>query len=93
MSLKELLNKHRTEIKELQQKCKHSDLSLYYDKSVIGAGSSSASVHIYCKNCGLKKIIFRKPEELATPIVMTLEKQEGFRDQRLNILCNEHELS
>lgn len=83
--LKEMLKKHREEIDTLLKNCTHKHLKIYKDHSVIGCGSAYPAIHIICKNCGKKKIMFVNGlTEYKTKIEKTLEKQDGIKDQRLN---------
>ena len=83
--IKELWKKHYNEIEELRKTCKHQKKHIIKreDSSVVGCGTAFPSVHVTCTNCGMKKIIFRKANEMGTYIRKTLDKQ-GFKDERLN---------
>lgn len=84
-ALREMQRKHFMEEEELRKKCPHlkSYLKMSLDDSSVGAGSCYPSIHITCRNCGTKKIIFHlNPEKRKT--VKKQLKRQGFKDERLN---------
>lgn len=91
-ALKEMFERHRLEIKELRENCAHKNLKIRKDRSCVGAGSLFPSIHIVCRNCGKKKIIFRRKSEENVEVEKTLELQAGFKDQRLDCSTYDWEL-
>lgn len=85
----ELKEKHWKELEELRKICKHDvkHIKIYFDHSVVGRGSASPSVHIICRNCGSKKVMFRESDEMKVRIFKTLKRQRDIKDQRLDGIC------
>lgn len=84
--LKALIDGHNAAVDALRKRCDHAPkyLKIYLDHSVVGCGSSIPSVHVICRNCGTKKIIFRRTEaEERTKVEKTMAKQ-GFSDERMD---------
>lgn len=85
--LKELLSRHRCDVSRLRGRCQHRerDITIREDHSVVGCGSAYPSIHVVCRNCGAKKIIFRSGEtELKKKVKKTLKRQ-GFADERMDL--------
>lgn len=85
--LKTVLKRHQMELAKLRAMCAHPPeyIKLYFDKSVVGAGSCYPSAHLTCRLCGsLKIIFFQNTAEYSTKIHLTLGKQ-GFKDERLGL--------
>lgn len=77
---------HHAAVAALQARCVHPEkaIKIRLDGECVGKGSSSPSVHVTCRNCGKKKIIFRRSEaELKTKVQKILTRQ-GFKDERLD---------
>jgi hypothetical protein len=87
--LQEMHQRHRGEEEELRKHCLHNPghIKIRYDRSCVGAGSAYPSVHVVCRNCGCKKIMFREDAELKVKIVKTLRRQKGIKDQRLDCVA------
>ena len=91
--LKKMLAKHYKEIDDLRRSCKHTPLKMWEDRSQIGRGGAFPSIHIACKNCGVKKIIIRRDDsDMAIKAIKTLELQDGFSDQRITVIRYDYEL-
>jgi hypothetical protein len=83
--LKALIDGHNAAVEALRKRCVHEpkNLKIHEDHSVVGRGSSGPSIHVVCRNCGTKKIIFRRTEaEYKRKVEKTMAKQ-GFEDERL----------
>lgn len=88
MNIKNLLKLHQEQLDSLIKHCSHKpkDIKIYEDKSVVGRGSAYPSVHVVCKNCRAKKIIFRRTStDCPKEILPILTKQGGFEDERLDL--------
>jgi len=95
MNYLQLIKKHHKELQELRTSCEHpkDKLLLRLDRSVVGAGSAHPSVHVICPNCGSMKIMFRHGKECGVPLIPTLKRQNGIKDQRLDLYVTyEHEV-
>jgi len=87
----EMRKRHLEELNSLRKRCKHpkKDIKISFDGSQIGLGCRFPSVHVICKNCGRKKVMFRETDdkEMKVKIVKTLKRQAGIRDQRLGLVA------
>jgi len=88
--LKNLLKKHRDEIDNLRNTCKHQKkfIKIIKDDSCVGGGSLYPSIIVVCTNCGSKKVMFIEKDELKIKPLKTLNRQKGIKDQRLNLHIN-----
>lgn len=81
-----MLNRHEKEKDELRHKCLHAKkfIKIIKDHNVVGCGSIFPSVHVVCRNCGEKKIMFiHTAQESKIKIEKTLKRQTGIKEQRL----------
>ena len=83
--LRNMQHRHFEEEEMLRDNCPHlkSYLKMKLDHSCVGAGSCYPSVHITCRNCGTKKIIFHLDANKRKTVKKQLKRQ-GFKDERLN---------
>lgn len=92
--LKAMMKRHYEEIASLRMSCLHFTkyIKIELDYSVVGKGSAYPADHIICRNCGVKKIVFRKGDERLTKVTRMLERQ-GFKDERMGcVIQYEREL-
>ncbi len=98
MKNSELVRLHEKFIKDvdvLRKRCSHQKtmLTIKFDHSVVGCGSAFPSIHVICINCGKTKIMFRSYKEMEMgkrlKIQLTLKRQLGIEDQRLDCVSNE----
>ena len=83
-----MLDRHEKEENELRRKCPHSKkfIKVLRDGSIVGCGSAFPSVHVICRNCGKKKIMFiGNWRESRIKIEKTIKRQKGIKDQRLDL--------
>ena len=82
--LKALRAKLRADEEALRARCPHkpSWVSVRLDRSVVGCGSAYPSVHVTCRNCGARKIIFGHGRKEG--VEKRLDRQ-GFDDERTDL--------
>jgi len=87
--LLDMKRRHQNEIDALQEGCKHTNIKMLRDSSVVGDGSLYPSHHIICRDCGKKKIIFvRNEKESKRKPKKTVLKEGGWVDERVGLTAH-----